>query len=407
MIGYLDCASGISGDKFLAALVGAGASAEAVRAAVAAVDPACEIVFAEVVRGGVAGLGVTVSSAAEPPSRTWRDIRAMIERAELPGPVARHALAVFELLAEAEARVHGTTPDEVHFHEVGAIDSIADVVGACAAFADLGVTRLVCSTVAVGSGTVRTAHGTLPVPAPATALLLEGVPVAAGETTGEATTPTGAALVRVLAHSFGPLPAMVPSAIGHGAGTRETPGMPNVARLIVGDPLDAPAATGADSDGGPALEPVTELVTTVDHLSAEHLANAAARLLAAGALDVWQAPVTMKKGRAGVALTVLAHPGAEERLAALTLELTGSLGVRARRQVRYVAPRACAEVDTSLGRVRVKVAGAGAARRVRAEYDDLAAIASREDLPVDRVARIVEAEAERRLDAEPAGPAPD
>lgn len=400
MIGFLDCTSGISGDKCLAALVSAGASAEAVRAAVASVDPSVRVEFSPVVRGGVAALGVNIVAEEDPVHRTWADIRTLLESADLAPAVADRATEVFTLLAQAEATVHDTTPDEVHFHEIGAIDSIADVVGACAALHDLSLTELVCGTISLGSGTVETAHGTLPVPAPATALLVESLPVESGQAPGEATTPTGAALVRAFATSFGMLPPMVPSAVGHGAGTRETPGMPNVARLIVGERITTanrePARDRSPGSLG-VLEPVIELVTAIDHLSAEHLADTVDRLFAAGALDVWQTPTAMKKGRLGTEVTVLCEATDEPRLASLLIDLTGTLGVRVRHLTRYAAPRELRTIETSLGPVRFKIGGTEGSRRIRAEYDDVAEIARRQGLPADRVARLLEAEAESHL----------
>ena len=409
MIGFLDCATGISGDKFLAACIDAGASLDAVNAAVAAVAPEAVVRTKPVLRSGITALSVTVDSTAiDPRSRTWSSIRETIEAAGLAPDVGDRALAAFTLLAEAEARVHGTDPANVHFHEVGAVDSIADVVGVAAALADLGLTRLVCSPVAVGSGTVTTAHGILPVPAPATALLLEGVPVYAGPAPGEATTPTGAALVRAHATEFGPLPAMVLGATGHGAGTRETPPVANVARLLLGRETapvasadaDAAGAAGHTADSPLTEEAVVELATTVDHVTAEDLAVCLERVLDAGALDAWQTPAHMKKGRLGAEVTVLADPSDATRLATLLAELTGTLGVRIAPMTRLVVARESRTVTTSLGTVRVKIAGRGAWRRARVEHDDIAAIARERDLPPDRVARTLEAEVTRELDGE-------
>ncbi|MBW6469202.1 MAG: nickel pincer cofactor biosynthesis protein LarC [Coriobacteriia bacterium] len=396
MIAYLDCTTGISGDKFLAALIDAGAPLEAVREAVAAIDPSVRIEVEPVLRAGIRGLALTVTAADEPGHRTWSDVRTLIEGAELAEPVRQTALATFTLLAEAEAEVHGVSADDVHFHEVGAIDSIADVVGVAAALHALQISTLVCGPVSVGSGTVETSHGTLPVPAPATALLLRGVPVAAGPLPGEATTPTGAALVRALADSFGSMPEMTLSAVGHGAGQRDPAGVPNVARILLG------AAPAADAAAGLATEPITELATTVDHLSPEHLAFCIEELLASGARDAWHTPALMKKGRSGAAVTVLCAPADESRLAALLAELTGTLGIRVRRISRYVVEREESTVDTTLGPVRVKIAGTGAWRRIRPEYEDLAVIARREGLPVDVVAREVEAQARQALSSEDA-----
>jgi pyridinium-3,5-bisthiocarboxylic acid mononucleotide nickel chelatase len=391
VIAYLDCTTGISGDKFLAALIGAGAPVAAVREAIAAIDASVRIDVEPVMRSGVSALSVSVEAGGQPPTRTWTVIRELIEGADLAEPVRRTALAAFTLLADAEAEVHDVSADDVHFHEVGAIDSIADVVGVAAALHALGIDTLVCGPVSVGSGTVQTAHGTLPVPAPATALLVRGVPVEAGPLPGEATTPTGAALVRACATSFGPLPEMTLVAVGHGAGTRDPAGVPNVARVLLGEtPAPDPAADLS-------IEPVTELETTVDHLSAEQLAFCVEEILAAGALDAWQTPALMKKGRAGATLTVLCAPADETRLAALLAELTGTLGIRVRRISRYVVARELRTVETTFGPVRVKVAGTGSWRRFRPEYEDLAAIARRERVPVDVIAREIEAQAREAL----------
>lgn len=392
MIAYLECTSGISGDKFLGALLDAGAAdgsftLEHLNTALASLGLAgIEATAERVVRGGIAGLHVSIPAEENPPHRHWAAIRAMIEDAGLPEGARVRALRAFEALARAEATVHGTDPEHVHFHEVGAADSIADIVGVSLGLELLGIERLVCSTVAVGSGTTgRTAHGTLPVPAPATLELLAGAPVEAGVATGELTTPTGAVLVRVNADEFGPLPPMRPARIGYGAGTRETPGMPNVARLVIGHVLGV-TATSSDE---PALdaEPVALLETTIDHIAPEQVAFSAEELRAAGALDVWQSPTAMKKGRLGIELVVLARPDDAERLAQLVHDLTGSLGVRRTDLTRTVLERRVTEISGPWGPFRVKVSGVGASRRVRPEHDDIARIARATGMHYDEVAR--------------------
>jgi uncharacterized protein (TIGR00299 family) protein len=380
VIAYLDCTTGISGDKFLAALVDAGAPRTTIREAIAAIDPTIAVEFAEVSRAGIRALSAIVTTNHTPVSRTWADVRSLIEGAHLAAEVRDTALGAFTLLAEAEAAVHGVGADEVHFHEVGGADSIADIVGTAAGLHALHIDEFVCSPVSVGGGTVDTAHGTLPVPAPATAMLLVGVPIEAGPLPGEATTPTGAALARACAQSFGSLPPMTVEHIGHGAGTRDPAGVANIARLFLST---APEHTQPTMH----QEAIAELQTTIDHLSAEHLAFACEELLAAGALDVWQTPALMKKGRAGTAVTVVCRDEDATQLATLTAELTGTLGVRIRRVTRVVAERHSHTVMTSLGEVRVKTAGAAGWRRSRIEYEDLAAIARREGLPIDVVAR--------------------
>jgi hypothetical protein len=402
VIGYLDCFSGISGDKFLGALVDAGLDLAVIADAIEALLPGeAEVTSERVVSAGIAATRVAVGQRRAQPARRWADIRTAVESADsLPGAVRERTLAVFAVLAAAEAHVHGTTVDEVHFHEVGAVDSVADVVGTCAGLEALGMTRLVSSPVAVGSGTVVTAHGVLPVPAPATAALLEGLPVVAGPATGELTTPTGAALVRVLADAFGPMPAMTPTRSGYGAGTRtlqaaDGPALrvPNVLRLMLGE-AEARLATRPD-DGfagdaaavnGLSAEDIVMLRTNIDHVSGERIAFALENALAAGALDAWQRPIGMKKGRIGTEVTVLAKPDDAEVLARLLVRDTGTLGVRMEPMRRLIAEREALTVLTELGEVRVK---RGPGETLRPEHDDLARLARDNDLPIEQVERTV------------------
>ena len=369
MIGYLDCSTGVSGDKFLGALLDIGTqsgafTADHLRGIVGQLAPEATVDVERVVSRGVTATGVRVHAAHQPHSRTWGDIRTLIEAADLPGRVRETSLSAFRALAEAEAGVHGGTVDSVHFHEVGAIDSIVDMVGVCAGVHALGIERLIVSAVAVGSGTVETSHGTLAVPAPATATLLLGVPVLGGPATGELTTPTGAALLHAVADEFGPLPALSISKIGYGAGTRDI-GVPNVCRLSLGT-----LATPSDAVDT-VLEPVVVLETNIDHLSAEELAFCAEELMLAGALDVWQTPIVMKKGRSATMLSVLCAAADATALATRTIALTGSLGVRELPMQRHVTPREQFEVDTPWGPIAVKSGGG----RIRPEHDAVARIA--------------------------------
>lgn len=391
MIGFLDCATGVSGDKFLAALIDAGWDAAELRAGIDALGLAdVEIGIAETRRAGVRGLELIVRAPHDVAHRTWGDIRTLIAAAPLPETARERSLATFELIARAEARVHGVAPEEVRFHEVGAADSIVDVVGVALGMHALGIERLVASPVAVGSGTVVSAHGTLPVPAPATALLLEGVRLAGSDLAGELTTPTGAALLRVHASGYGAMPAMTLRAVGHGAGARELP-QANVARLLLGDAGPAPEEGAQD---------VAVLESNLDHLSPEELAICAERLREAPALDVWMTPVVMKKGRPGVVLSALAAAADAPALAARFLALTGTLGVRVSPLRRFVAPRRAVTLATSMGEVRFKLSEIpGALAAVRAEADDVARIAAERDLPPAQVARALAAEARRILDA--------
>jgi len=388
VIAFLDCWTGISGDKFLGALIDAGAPLEAVQA----VCPALGLAGVEVrverrVRHGISALHLTVEDTQSRELRKWPEIRDRVEAADLPERVRRRSLTALLRLAEAEAKVHEVPLEGVHFHEVGAADTLVDIVGTMVALDALGVERVVSTPVAVGSGTVQTQHGLLPVPAPATAELLRAVPVVAGPAEGELTTPTGAALVSTLVAEFGPMPPMTPAAIGYGVGLRELP-VANVARVILG------IAVGESEGEGWSLEDVVVLETNVDHLSAERLAFAAEELLAAGALDVWSAPIVMKKGRPAHTLSVMTPPAEADRLTALLFELTATLGVRRTTSPRAVLPRRVVEVDTPFGRVRVKLATAPSGRLLaRAEYDDAARLARESGADIGEVAAAAEAAA--------------
>jgi uncharacterized protein (TIGR00299 family) protein len=390
VIAYLDCSTGVSGDKFLGALVdagtriaeqgGSGFTAEDLSRAIACVAPEAVVAVERVSSRGISALSIAVTADGDAPHRHWSDIRALIGDAEGLAPQVRaDALAAFEALALAEAEVHGADVEGVHFHEVGAIDSIADIVGVCAGMHALGIERLVVSPVAVGSGTVETSHGTLAVPAPATAALLVGAPIVPGPAAGELTTPTGAALVATLGNGYGPPPAMLLGQSGYGAGTRDI-GLPNVCRIMLGD------ADNATPHDGPITQRVVLLETNIDHVAPEELAFVAEELLAAGALDVWQSPIVMKKGRSAVALSVLAADADADPLALRVITLTGSLGVRRTVTERLVAPRESRSIATPWGPVRVKI-GAG---RVRPEHDDVARIAREQGLPYAELVREIE-----------------
>ncbi|MDZ4178252.1 MAG: nickel pincer cofactor biosynthesis protein LarC [Coriobacteriia bacterium] len=429
MIAYLDATSGISGDKFLAALLDAGAAdgaftTEHLQTMIAELKlPGVSVAEERVTRAGMSGLHLTVSAEEDPPHRHWPTIRSMLEESALPPRARARALDAFAQLAIAEGRVHGVDPEKVHFHEVGGADSIVDIAGVALGLDLLGIEKLVCSPVATGSGTVSaSAHGVLPVPAPATLELLAGIPVQAGHATGELTTPTGAALLRVLVDEFGPLPSMIPARTGYGAGTRETPGMANVARLVLGhvlaeeftDAHSAGVATPARHAATPApgadersREPVVLLETTLDHLTPEHIAFIAEELRAAGPLDVWQVPAAMKKGRLGIELRVLVTPAHADEFATRLHELTGSLGVRRRDMERTVLAREVLDVDGPWGPFHVKVSGDGASERIRPEHEDIAATARERGEAYDVVERELTAAAREQLARGGTAPMPD
>lgn len=388
MFAYLDVSSGASGDKFLGALIGAGLLPDRLRERLSALPlTGYSIKVRQVRSAGLAGTKVDVAIDEDAqPHRHWSDIRAMLEASTLDAPVKEKALEAFERLAIAEAAAHGVGIEHVHFHEVGAVDSIVDIVGTCIGMHELGIDDVWASPVRLGRGTVMTSHGELPVPAPATSRLLAGVPVYAGDIDGEMTTPTGAVLLRTFVTRWAPMPPMRVRSEGWGAGSREFP-IPNLMRLAAGE-LEM---------GGGGLTEVAMLQSVIDNVTPEVLAATLALALEDGALDAWAEPVSMKKGRLGSEVTVLARADDAARLTELLMTHTGTLGVRRHMEWRQVAPRRVETVETSLGTVRVKVQGEGASLRVRPEADDVLAISRSTGMPLDRVARILTGEAEALL----------
>jgi hypothetical protein len=359
---FLDAQSGVSGDMLVAALIDVGVPFEVVREAVDALGLGGFRVSLETrVRSGIAARGFAVAVEGEHPERSWREIRGLIGASRLDTPVKDIAIAAFGRLADAEARVHGVSEDDVVFHEVGAIDSIVDVVAAAAAFAHLGG-RIVCSPLPMGRGTVHARHGALPLPAPATVYCLRGVPTYDGGVAAELVTPTGACLVATVARDFARWPSMRPERIGWGAGTRELPDRANVLRVVVGEPVTSEPAT---EDGAFVV-----LETNVDDSSAEIVAHAVSVLLSAGALDAWTVPIGMKKGRPAVMLCALARRAEKESLARVLLAETSTLGVRVRGVDRIERPRRIVNVATRFGQIPVKLAdGDGLPRHVAPEFD--------------------------------------
>jgi uncharacterized protein (TIGR00299 family) protein len=347
---HFDCVSGVAGDMTLAALVAAGwpaAELERLPARLKLED--VRVLVRDVRRGPFAAKHVSVEFPEKQPHRHLHHVEAILDQADLPGSVRERAKQVFRRLAEAEAEVHGTTVQKVHFHEVGAVDAIVDIAGALLGLEALGVGSVSASVLPLGRGSVSSQHGTIPVPAPATALLLRGVPVRGGPVDAELVTPTGAALLTTLAQSWGDAPAFRLTAVGTGAGTREFADHPNILRILVGE-LASPAATT------PGERRVAVLETAVDDENPQFLAAAVTDLLAQGALDAMVAPVTMKKGRSGMWLVVVCEPADATRLASTVLALTSSLGVRIREERRIELPRKVLEVATEYGDIQVKVA---------------------------------------------------
>lgn len=375
-IGWLDCASGASGDMMLGALVDAGVPLSVLQAAVDAVAPERVVLSAERVRRNeLAATHVRVSGTESHHHRTWTDIAKLLASAPLDEAVRERAHATFLALAEAEAKVHGTTTDHIHFHEVGALDAIADVVGACAGFVQLGLTELHASPVAVGSGFVRAAHGRLPVPVPAVVELFAaaGVPSYAGDVAMELCTPTGAALLVSHVTSWGAQPPMVVSAQGFGAGTKELPERANALRLLVGT-----------ASGAVASELVLE--TNVDDLDPRIWPAVLARLLAAGAADAWLTPILMKKGRPAHTLSVLVASPYVDAVRRVIFTETSAIGLRSYAVAKEPLARSMRSVAVGGGEVRVKVASYdGEVVNVQPEYEDVLALAEATGRPVKSV----------------------
>ena len=349
MIGWLDCSAGVSGDMLLGALVDAGADLAVLQEAVdrVGVEPV-QLQRSTVTRAGIGACKVDVVVDESPRTRTWSDVRDLLERADLAEGVRATALDVFARLAAAEASVHRTTPEQVHFHEVGALDAVADVVGTAAGLDALALTAVTASPVVLGSGTTRGAHGPLPVPPPAVLALLRGAPVLAGPVAKEMTTPTGAAVLAAVVSAYGPLPPMVLHGSGTGAGGRDPSEVANVLRLVLGEPVAAPAADGPDR-GAVVLE------ANVDDLDPRLWPGVLAALLDAGAHDAWLTPVLMKKGRPAHVLHVLCPPALLGVLQEVALRETTTLGVRSYPVARRVLDRAWRTVDVDGRAVRVKL----------------------------------------------------
>jgi uncharacterized protein (TIGR00299 family) protein len=381
-IGWLDLAAGASGDMLLGALVDAGVPLEVPADAVAGlpVEP-IGLSVEQVTRHGLGATRVHVHAPASPHRRTWRDVREILAAANLAPAVRDGALAVFERLAVAEGRVHRVAPDEVHFHEVGSLDALADVVGVVAGFEHLGLDRLSASPVALGSGTARGAHGVVPIPGPAVLELLTGVPVLAGPVPAETCTPTGAALLAARVTEWTTLPPMRVQRTGCGAGGRDPAELPNVVRLVLGEPGDEPAAA-------------VVLETNVDDLDPRLWPGVLEALLAAGASDAWLTPIVMKKGRPAHTLSALCPLGTVPAVRAAVFATTSTIGLRTVAVGKVALDRTQAAVDVLGGRVGVKVARSGGrVVNVSVEFDDVAALARAQRLPVKEVLRAASAAA--------------
>ena len=420
-IAYLDCFSGISGDMFLGALVDAGVSPKLLEDTVAALEIGARLEISRVVRGGISATKVDVYANGEkdlPREVFWKqrndhahehdsshehshaashkhphqghehgrnltEIRQIIEKAAISGTAKATAIRIFEALGEAEAEIHNTSIEQVHFHEVGAVDAMVDIVCAAVGAESLAVDEWVCSPLNVGGGTVKCAHGTLPVPAPATLKLLRDAPVYSSGPQVELVTPTGAAIVKTLSGRFASFPAMKVERAGYGAGTREFPEHPNLLRLTIGE---AATTEGASPSPSTSSDTIAVLEANLDDLSPQVLAYAMERLLAEGALDVFSVPVQMKKGRPGALLTVLAKLEDANRLTRTIFAETTTLGVRRREEQRQTLSRRWETVDTTWGPVRIKIANMnGNVSNYAPEYEDCRTLAEAQHVPLRTV----------------------
>jgi uncharacterized protein (TIGR00299 family) protein len=376
-LAYFDCFSGISGDMTLGALVDAGVSIDDLRAELAKLNlPGYELTAEMVKRSGIAATKVRVLlDGKQQPSRRLSDIRNIIEASALPLSVQQKGLAIFSRLARAEAKVHGTTPDKVHFHELGAVDALVDIVGSVVGLELLGVTGVAASAVNVGSGTVQTSHGLLPIPAPATAELLSGIPFYQSSTLFELTTPTGAAIISTLGMSFGPLQEMKVDRIAYGAGDQDFPGRPNVLRLMIGE-----RAAAYEEDASIIIE------TNIDDLNPQVYDYLIGKLMDQGAQDAYLTPIIMKKGRPAVLLSVLADTAKTDVLVDTIFRETTSIGVRIRETGRKKLDREIREIETVFGRVRIKVSRRGnEVLSATPEYEDCRRIAEEKQVPLKQV----------------------
>lgn len=380
---YLDGSSGISGDMFLGALLDAGFDAHRLLEELKKLPLGFyKLKRTRALRGGIVGTRFEVETAGEQPHRKLTDIEGMIESAGLSAGVKERALKIFRRLAEAEGKLHGKPASDIHFHEVGAVDAIIDIVGACVGLEALEISELICSPLNVGGGRVEAAHGSLPVPAPATGELLQGIPIYSSGVEGELVTPTGAAIVSTLAASYGPFPSFKIERIGYGAGGKEYPKHPNVARLFIGEKLDAVKAEA----GKLGDELVSLIEANVDDMSPQLYGYLVDQALAAGALDVTCSSVQMKKNRPGLQITVLATPEKADALAQLLFEQTTTIGLRIYEARRKVLEREQVEVETPYGKVRVKVAKRdGKFLNAAPEYEDCQKLAAEKSVPLKEV----------------------
>ncbi len=378
-VAYFDCFSGISGDMTLGALVDAGCDLEYLRSELRSLTVAgWELSAKKVWKNGMAATHVKVQTEDQAKHRSLSTILEILQKSRMATEVRNRASAIFQKLGEAEARVHDVPLEKIHFHEVGAVDAIVDITGACIGFHGLGIEKFACSPLNVGGGTVRMAHGILPVPAPATANLLQGKPTYSNGVQEELVTPTGAAIVATLCDSFGPQPPMSVTAIGYGAGMTDLEGQPNVLRILIGEAAEKSVA-GFE-------EEIAVIEANLDDMNPQIYGYFLEKALATGALDVYTTPVQMKKNRPGTLLTVLCKPQDTNPLMSLIFAETTTFGARTYRAQRRTLPREFVSVSTNFGDVRIKISRVnGRILHVAPEYDDCRKLAVERNVPLQRV----------------------
>jgi uncharacterized protein (TIGR00299 family) protein len=378
-LAYFDCFSGISGDMTLGALVDAGVSLDHLRDELRGLEvPGWEISSEKVWKNGMSSTYVKVKTEDQSKHRSLTAILGILEKSKLSPRVCERASEIFRRLGEAEATVHDVPIEKIHFHEVGAVDAIVDIVGACIGFEALGIEQFACSPLNVGGGTAKMAHGVLPVPAPATAKLLQGKPTYSNGVQKELVTPTGAAIVATLCTQFGPQPPMSVSSIGYGAGTADLEGQPNVVRIMIGEALENVSA-GFD-------EEIAVIEANLDDMNPQIYGYFQEKALASGALDVYSTPVQMKKNRPGILLTLLCRPNDTAVLMDLIFTETTTFGVRTYRAQRRTLPREWVSVHTQFGDVRMKISRVnGHIRQAAPEFEDCKKIAEQHHIPLHLV----------------------
>jgi uncharacterized protein (TIGR00299 family) protein len=378
-LAYFDCFSGISGDMTLGALLDAGVSPDVLRASLRGLNvPGWSIFSEKVWKNGMSATFVRVATEDQSKHRGLSSILEILAKSKLSEAVRNNASAIFRKLGEAEASVHDVPLEKIHFHEVGAVDAIVDIVGACIGFEALGIQKFACSPLNVGGGTAKTDHGVLLVPAPATAKLLQGKPTYSNGVQRELVTPTGAAIVATLCDTFGPQPAMSVFAIGYGAGAVDLEGQPNVVRIMIGEAAER-VVPGFD-------EEISVIEANLDDMNPQIYGYFQEKALASGALDVYTTPVQMKKNRPGTLLTVLCKPPDTEALMSLIFSETTTFGVRTYRAQRRILPRESVNVHTQFGDVRIKLSRVnGRILHVAPEFEDCRRLAVEKNVPLQRV----------------------